>query len=183
MQVCPNCGHQIKDDDKFCENCGARLEPPVERAPQAPPPPPPPPPPPSMQSGGAVPAAAEGEKNALLAGLASFLFAGLGQVYNGQFGKGVLILSAALLGSFLIIPGILIWLYGVYDAYRTAKKMNAGEMPFVAHNWAHIIVFIVLGFIAVALVNFFLAVISEVIIGTTDYYYGEPDYCSPWDDC
>ena len=136
-----------------------------------------------MHSPGAVPAAAQGEKNPLLAGLASFLFTGLGQVYNGQFVKGVLILGGALLGSFLIIPGILIWLYGVYDAYRTAKKMNAGELPFVAHNWAHIVGFIVLGIIAVALVNFFLAIISEFIVGTTDYYYGEPDYCSPWEDC
>jgi TM2 domain-containing membrane protein YozV len=159
------------------------IEPPAGGAPRVPPPPPPPPPPPSMHSGGAVPAAAQGEKNPLLAGLASFLFAGLGQVYNGQFAKGVLILSGALLGSFLIIPGILIWLYGVYDAYRTSKQMNAGVLPFAAYNWAHIIVFIVFGFIAVALVNFFLAVISDLIIGTADYYYGEPDYCSPWDDC
>lgn len=136
-----------------------------------------------MHSPGAVPAAAQGEKNPFLAGLASFLFAGLGQVYNGQFAKGVLILGGALLGSFLIIPGILIWLYGLYDAYRTAKKMNAGSIPFVAHNWGHIIVFVVLGIIAVALVNLFLAVISELIIGTTDYYYGEPEYCSPWEEC
>jgi TM2 domain-containing membrane protein YozV len=145
------------------------------------PPPPPPPPPPSVQSPGTVPATAQGEKNPLLAGLASFLLVGLGQVYNGQFAKGALILCGALLGSFLVIPGILIWLYSVYDAYRTSKRMNAGEIPFVAYNWGAIIGFIVLAIIAVALVNLFLAMISDFIIGTTDYYYGEPDYCSPWD--
>ncbi|MDT8357379.1 MAG: hypothetical protein RQ758_02620 [Methanomicrobiaceae archaeon] len=135
------------------------------------PPPAPPPPPRPVHSPGEVPEAVRGEKNPFLAGLASFLFAGLGQVYNGQFAKGVLILAGALLGSFLIIPGILIWLYGVYDAYRTAAKMNNGRIPFAAHNWGHIIVFIILGIIVLAMLNYILAVIYDFIIETSDYYY------------
>lgn len=36
--TCPNCGHDVSADDRFCSNCGARLEPeasPAEKAPES----------------------------------------------------------------------------------------------------------------------------------------------------
>ena len=66
---------------------------------------------------------AKEKRSAPLAGVLSFVVAGLGQVYNGQAGKGVLI----FLTSILVVP----WIIGIFDAYGTAKKINAGQIPFV----------------------------------------------------
>ena len=55
------------------------------------------------------------------AALLSALFPGMGQFYNGQFLKGLLI----MLTSIAVLP----WLYGIYDAYRSAEGMNRGEIP------------------------------------------------------
>lgn len=50
----------------------------------------------------------------------SIIFPGMGQVYNGQVGKGVFI----LLTCFLVFP----YVYGIMDAYRTAVQINKGEV-------------------------------------------------------
>ncbi len=75
-------------------------------------------------------------KNPVTAGLLSII-PGLGQVYNGEFVKGILFLIGTIIGIFLIIPGILIWIYGIYDAYKTADKMNKGDKPFKESKWIH----------------------------------------------
>jgi hypothetical protein len=59
-------------------------------------------------------------RNPFLAALFSFFLPGLGQVYNGQVEKGV----AIFFTCWLVIP----WLYGVYDAYRMAKKINNRQL-------------------------------------------------------
>lgn len=69
-----------------------------------------------------------------LAAVLSFLFVGLGQIYNGQIGKGILfivvgvvaVLSMLILIGFLLYP--LFWIYNIYDAYTTAKEINAGTI-------------------------------------------------------
>lgn len=60
-----------------------------------------------------------GKRSPIVAALWSFI-PGIGQVYNGQVIKGVII----FLTSWLIIP----WLYGIWDAYIVAKKINKGEI-------------------------------------------------------
>jgi competence protein ComGC len=60
------------------------------------------------------------KRNAGVAAILSFIIGGLGQIYNGQIGKGILI----LLTSWLIIP----WIYGIFDAYAVAQKINKGEI-------------------------------------------------------
>lgn len=60
------------------------------------------------------------DRNPVIAALLSFIIAGAGQIYNGQIGKGVLI----FLTAWLVIP----WIYGIFDAYNTAKRINSGEM-------------------------------------------------------
>ena len=53
---------------------------------------------------------------------------GLGQVYNGQAGKGFAVFLLTLMGLvMLVIPGLIVWLYGMYDAYSVAGKMNTGR--------------------------------------------------------
>jgi len=70
-------------------------------------------------------------KNTYLATILSFFFPGLGQLYNGEIGKGFVLIIGAVLGIFLmaIVVGFfwffLLWVYGMYDAYNTAREINA----------------------------------------------------------
>ena len=64
--------------------------------------------------------AAEQKRSPALAGVLSFFIAGAGQVYNGQIGKGIFI----FLTAWLFIP----WIYGIFDAYSAAKKINEGRI-------------------------------------------------------
>jgi len=57
-------------------------------------------------------------RNPFLAFLFSFVFPGMGQVYNGQVTKGMFI----FISSWLIVP----WIYGIVDAVITARRVNAG---------------------------------------------------------
>ncbi len=70
-------------------------------------------------------------KSAGLAAVLSFLISGLGQIYNGQIGKGLVILvvqaiNVALM-SILIgyVTFAIVWVWAIYDAYRAADKINA----------------------------------------------------------
>lgn len=85
-----------------------------------------------------------GEKNPAFAAVLSLLFPGLGQVYNGETGKGVLVLFGVLAGLLvMLIPGVAVWLFGVYDAWATARRMNAGTVPFREARLATILLFMV----------------------------------------
>jgi TM2 domain-containing membrane protein YozV len=71
-------------------------------------------------------------KNPGLAAVLSFFITGLGQIYNGQIGKGIALFAGAVVSGllcavvigFVLLP--VIWLYGIFDAYRTAEKINRG---------------------------------------------------------
>ena len=74
------------------------------------------------------------QKDPGLSAALSFFFNGLGQVYNGQFKKGCVLLflvglSIALNPIITIIPLFILVIYIVYDAYSTAKKMNVEDIP------------------------------------------------------
>lgn len=72
------------------------------------------------------------QKNPGIAAVLSFLFTGLGQIYNGQLGKGIafLVLGVIFAISIIFLIGFILypvfWLYNIYDAYTTAKKINEG---------------------------------------------------------
>lgn len=97
---CRSCGKSIKRDAEICPYCGVRQT-------------------------------ATQKKNPGLAAIASFFFSGLGQIYNGEIGKGFLLIGVQIINVFLmaIIIGFLtfplVWGYGVYDAYKTAEKLNS----------------------------------------------------------
>jgi TM2 domain-containing membrane protein YozV len=136
-QFCESCGAPLKEGDRFCEQCGAAVAEAPAAAPAATPAP-------AAQAEVQAPAAKE-EKNPLIAVILSFFFPGLGSVYNGDTLKGVAIYIGVLIGIFLfILPGIIVWVYGMYDAYTTAKKMNEGRIPFKPANTMAMIVFIVI---------------------------------------
>jgi hypothetical protein len=92
----------------------------------------------------------------------------LGQTYNGQLGKGVGIWSGLILFYALMVGGIdffsllliIIWAYGIYDAYSTANKINAGQIMYTDTNVGHIIGFVIvsimIGFVLVAFIDGFI---------------------------
>lgn len=69
-------------------------------------------------------------KNPGLAAVLSFFYMGLGQIYNGQIAKGVGFIIAYSISWLLVfvLIGLLttpvFWLYGMYDAYKSAEKFN-----------------------------------------------------------
>jgi len=69
-------------------------------------------------------------KNPSTATILSFFFMGLGQIYNGQIGKGIIFIilygiSVALMWvviGFVTTP--ILWIWGMVDANNSAKKIN-----------------------------------------------------------
>jgi TM2 domain-containing membrane protein YozV len=87
------------------------------------------------------PSSGRPKKSVVAAAVASAIFPGLGQIYNGEPRKGVLfiiigaICLSPLLGmgairnfTFVLYP--IFWIYGVYNAYTTAKDINEGGDDF-----------------------------------------------------
>ncbi|MFH1374875.1 MAG: hypothetical protein ABII79_13900 [bacterium] len=74
-------------------------------------------------------------KNPGLAAVLSFFYMGLGQIYNGQIAKGIFFIvlysiSIVMLVSIIftvigIITTPIMFIYGMYDAYKSAVKINA----------------------------------------------------------
>jgi TM2 domain-containing membrane protein YozV len=100
---CWSCGVPIKSAAEICPQCGVRQQPPPT---------------------------ANQEKNPGIAALASAVWTGAGQIYNGEIGKGIGLMAlmfVSALSIFLVIGLVttpLIWIYSVYDAYRTAERNN-----------------------------------------------------------
>ncbi|MBB5173882.1 hypothetical protein [Texcoconibacillus texcoconensis] len=72
-------------------------------------------------------------KNAGLAAVLSFFFSGLGQIYNGEIGKGIAFILAQFINALLmlIIIGFITypitWIFGMIDAYKSAERINSGQ--------------------------------------------------------
>lgn len=62
-------------------------------------------------------------KSAGVALFLSFLLCGVGQMYCGKVGKGVLMLLGSVLLWFVFL-GWIVWIWSMIDAYSTAKAMN-----------------------------------------------------------
>ena len=148
-KYCSDCGKPLENNtSKFCNDCGAKQDTsiPVEN-----------------QDSVRIVRGPE-EKNSFLAAVCSFFIPGLGQVYNGETAKGVGIFTGTLIGLFLlIIPGLIVWIFGWYDAYTTATKMNNQEIPFIPTNTAHMIIFFILAVIIVTIM-IFLVVLSAMAV-------------------
>ena len=72
-------------------------------------------------------------KQPMLALAFSFLFTGLGQMYNGQYGKGLLFVAIQLVNFALIywfvglITAPAFWLYSLLEAVGTADRLRAEQ--------------------------------------------------------
>lgn len=124
------------------------------------------------------------QKNPLIAAVLSFLVPGWGQVYNGQgYLKGLMFMIGELVGLlFFVIPGMIIWVYGIYRAYKVADSINKGLVPagkevtLVNHIIYLVIFFVVLFayvmilFIIGILIGAFFSVASTTITPRPEVY-------------
>lgn len=111
---CRNCGNVIAAKAEICPDCGVRQRDPPKSG---------------------LDAALEGG-NPFLAALCSAVFPGLGQIYNRELKKGLLVIVASFVSGVLVLAFIglllfpLVWLYAVWDAYTVADNQElAGGEP------------------------------------------------------
>jgi TM2 domain-containing membrane protein YozV len=104
FKYCFNCAAEIDARAEICPKCGVRQ--------------------PSLQK--------TEFKSPGLAAVLSFLIPGLGQIYCGKIGKGILFLVLAIVSAVLIIfligipIYIIVWVINILDAHKTAKRINEG---------------------------------------------------------
>jgi len=116
--ICPNCGKNTPEG-KFCEQCGASVQTtqtfqqPVAQQPVA-----------QQPSQGTK----QDKKNPILALILSLIICGVGQMYNGQLLKGVIMLVVTIIMAIATLwpISLIIVIYSMYDAYTTAQKINNG---------------------------------------------------------
>lgn len=117
---CSHCGKQNPDTSSFCSYCGQSLTTaarPIQNVPYT------------------------QKKLSGLAVVLSFFWPGLGQMYNGQIGKGILLLILQgalivfgvltlvfLIGFPILLGAFALWAWNLYDAYNTAERINRGEI-------------------------------------------------------
>ncbi len=117
--ACPECGREVSDRAPSCPHCGVPLGAALPAAAR-----------PAFSSLGAPTIVVRSGKSAGLAAVLSFLWCGLGQIYNGQIGKGILFGFLYLVSLVLIGVGIgvvttpILWIWGMADAYGTAERLN-----------------------------------------------------------
>jgi TM2 domain-containing membrane protein YozV len=74
-------------------------------------------------------------KDPTLACLLNLILLGTGHMYLGQVAKGVLILALGLAVAMVVWPATaLVIVWAMYDAYKTAKKMNRSIKTTVAEK-------------------------------------------------
>ena len=155
QNYCQNCGKLLpKEPASFCPNCGTAVNQQKETS------------------------QTENEfekilssKDPFLAALLSFLFPGLGQVYNGQFNRGLLVqlifLLSIICGSslwiFILIP-LAVWILGMYDAYNEADKMRKGAVQLKNPTVKEALVFILWPFLIIGMLAFLALIFAFFIL-------------------
>ena len=116
MKFCPSCGTELNPNVRFCPKCGTNLD-------QA-----------LVNTTSTVKTLPE-KKTPIVSVLLSVLFPGLGQFYNGHSTKGLYFFAMAIISWILIlfliglILYLLVWLWSIFDAYKSVTAINKGEMP------------------------------------------------------
>ena len=116
MKFCPSCGTELNPNVRFCPKCGTNLD-------QA-----------LVNTTSTVKTLPE-KKTPIVSVLLSVLFPGLGQFYNGHSTKGLYFFAMAIISWILIlfliglILYVLVWLWSIFDAYKSVTAINKGEMP------------------------------------------------------
>lgn len=112
---CRNCGNVIAAEAEICPECGVRQRDP-----------------PKSGVDTALEDLFEGG-NPFIAALLSAVFPGLGQIYNRELEKGLVVIVASFLSGLLVLAfvGILlfpiVWIYAVWDAYTVAAAHEPAD--------------------------------------------------------
>lgn len=107
LVTCEDCGHQVSDKAAACPQCGRPMAPVVQ----------PPPPEPHETTREIVVEPSPG-----VAAVLSFLLPGLGQMYRGNVGAGLLWLLLVVVGYMaLVIPGVVLHLLVHFRCGRPFK--------------------------------------------------------------
>jgi len=76
----------------------------------------------------------------------SLILPGMGQSYTGRYVRGLLFAALVAAGLiFYIVPGVLLWIAAGYDAYRVARQVNCGSLPFVPVNFGLLMAQVIVG--------------------------------------
>jgi len=157
QNYCQNCGKPLPIEPvSFCPNCGAAINPQKER--------------PSPKSENEFDKIVS-NKDPFIAAILSFIFPGLGQVYNGEFNKGLLIQISFFASFFfsgffslIIIPiPIILLVIGVYDAYTEADKMRKGLTELKNPTFKETLTFILWPFVMIGALAF-LAIMLIIFV-------------------
>ncbi len=186
LKVCPKCGNTTDADNPVCPYCGYSLGkhagpgPASRRAATGPE---------SSHRGGEHDHVLHRAHSPLAAAIFSLLFVGWGQWYNGRMWDGVRFIGPFLLGAllfvllelvirvstfayalyfffFLVMVGA--WVFGIADAYSTARKIISGETAFAGKSrmfWFPVAVFLVIiGFVMFGILAAFLALKTGITL-------------------
>lgn len=92
-------------------------------------------------------------KDQTLAAILSLVVPGLGQVYNGRLGRGIVVMGLTAIGLvMLVLPGLCVWGIGVWDSHRMARDMNLGNLPYAPTPKAKMAAFVALPLLLVLIV-------------------------------
>ena len=132
-KFCPNCGSQVRDGVKFCDKCGTQM-PAVANNQNS-----------NLDVANYM-AYKSSEKSMAVAMLISFLLTGLGIVYAGNTGKGLLIFISSMMctifawfsrpfGGIFVIISLILWIIGLILTYVEVESANdANRMRFMFNN-------------------------------------------------
>jgi TM2 domain-containing membrane protein YozV len=120
---CPQCGHPFR----VCPICRTPLSAQTQQCPQC------------LHCfhpmGGLIQRPAGRSSPWVAIGL-SLLCSGAGQMYNGQWAKGVVVLLATILAALVLgcLGAFLLYILAISDAFAIAERLNRGE-PIAAWSW------------------------------------------------
>jgi TM2 domain-containing membrane protein YozV len=121
-KICPKCQTPTQLDSRFCNKCGHAFrtqfvdQTQLQQQPQP------------YTSGDSRPG-----RPAVNAIIASFAFVGMGQMVNGQAGKGVMSFFATLYFLWAFWPiGVFFWILAFVDTILIAQRIERGE---TVHAW------------------------------------------------
>jgi TM2 domain-containing membrane protein YozV len=140
MKFCYKCGEKIFEEAEICPKCGVRQKHPPGYEPKAGQQPAtqgaqPGTPNPAPGTQNTQPQTYEEKKSPGLAAILSFFWCGLGHIYCGDLAFGIMLACLYPIVAFvcsitlICIPLIvLMWFWGIYDAYSLAQRINRGEV-------------------------------------------------------
>lgn len=180
LKVCPKCGNTTDAANEICPYCGYAIKKPAQTAlmPSRTNPTP---------SEETIPAPDRDHvlslaHSPLAAAFCSILFIGWGQWYNGRMWDGIRFIALFLISAFLFIILELIirvsafafvlyfffffvmtgaWIFGIDEAWETAKKINRGEIVFAGKSrlfWLPVTLYVILiGIAMLAILNAYVS--------------------------